>query len=199
MPALLLPILGRILPAIGLTLLAWFAWHKVDSTCWSSACREVSSELQQSKQALLQAHERATALALLWSEAINRVEVKYVEVARDRAVAVQGLRERAGRIRSSTDRAHLVVSPDALRVLGDAASIANDTAPPAGDSGPGQAVPDAAGPAETTLTDWLEFAINAAEAYRDAEDKHLACVAAYEAIRNGQAQGIPSSGPDMGR
>ena len=194
MPALLLPILGRLLPIVGMALLAWFAWHKVDNWC-NSACEAKSLQLSEATAALQQAHERATALALLWSEAINRVEVRYVEVARDRVVAVQGLRERAGRIRSDTDRAHLVVSRDALGVLGDAANIANNTAPPGGDSGAGQAVSAPAGPAETTLTDWLEFAINAAEAYRDAEDKHLACVAAYEAIRNGQTEAAHSSGP----
>lgn len=194
MIGLLLPILSRVLPALALAALAWFAWHRVDNWC-NSACVEQRTQFENARTQIGIAQARATALALLWAEAINRVEVRYVEVVRARTDAVAGVRERAGRIRSDTDRAHLVVSAAALSVLGDAANIANNTAPPGGDSGAGQAVSAPAGPAETTLTDWLEFAINAAEAYRDAEDKHLACVAAYEAIRNGQTEAAHSSGP----
>lgn len=188
--AFLLPLLLRALPFLAAAALAWYGWHRVDNWC-NSACVEQRTQLGNARTQIGIAQARATALALLWAEAINRVEVRYVEVVRARTDAVAGVRERAGRIRSDTDRAHLVVSRDALGVLHDAERIANDTAPAAGDSGPGQAVSDAAGPAETTLTDWLEFAINAAEAYRDAEDKHLACVAAYEAIRNGQTEAAP--------
>ena len=194
MMAFLLPLLLRALPFLAAAAIAWSGWHRVDNWC-NSACVEQRTQLGNARTQIGIAQARATALALLWAEAINRVEVRYVEVFRARTDAVAGVRERAGRIRSDTDRAHLVVSRDALGVLHDAERIANDTAPAAGDSGPGQAVSDAAGPAETTLTDWLEFAINAAEAYRDAEDKHLACVAAYEAIRNGQTEAAPSSGP----
>lgn len=192
--AFLLPLLLRALPFIAAAALAWYGWHRVDNWC-NSACVEQRTQLGNARTQIGIAQARATALALLWAEAINRVEVRYVEVVRARTDAVAGVRERAGRIRSDTDRAHLVVSAAALSVLGDAANIANNTAPPGGDSGAGQAVSAPAGPAETTLTDWLEFAINAAEAYRDAEDKHLACVAAYEAIRNGQTEAAHSSGP----
>ena len=192
--AFLLPLLLRALPFLAAAAVAWYGWHRVDNWC-NSACVEQRTQFENARTQIGIAQARATALALLWADAINRVEVRYVEVVRDRADAVAGVRERAGRIRSDTDRAHLVVSRDALGVLHDAERIANNTAPAAGDSGPGQAVSAPAGPAETTLTDWLEFAINAAEAYRDAEDKHLACVAAYEAIRNGQTEAAPSSGP----
>lgn len=192
--AFLLPLLLRALPFLAAAAVAWYGWHRVDNWC-NSACVEQRTQLGNARTQIGIAQARATALALLWAEAINRVEVRYVEVVRARTDAVAGVRERAGRIRSDTDRAHLVVSAAALSVLGDAANIANNTAPAAGDSGAGQAVSAPAGPAETTLTDWLEFAINAAEAYRDAEDKHLACVAAYEAIRNGQTEAAHSSGP----
>lgn len=190
----LLHLLLRALPFIAAAAVAWYGWHRVDNWC-NSACVEQRTQFENARTQIGIAQARATALALLWADAINRVEVRYVEVVRARTDAVAGVRERAGRIRSSTDPVRVRVPADALRVLGDAASIANNTAPPAGDSGTGQAVPDPAGPAETTLTDWLEFAINAAEAYRDAEDKHLACVAAYEAIRNGQTEAAPSRGP----
>ena len=194
MMAFLFPLLLRALPFIAAAAVAWYGWHRVDNWC-NSACVEQRTQLGNARTQIGIAQARATALALLWAEAINRVEVRYVEVVRARTDAVAGVRDRAGRIRSDTDRAHLVVSAAAISVLGDAANIANNTAPPGGDSGAGQAVSAPAGPAETTLTDWLEFAINAAEAYRDAEDKHLACVAAYEAIRNGQTEAAHSSGP----
>ena len=192
--AFLLPLLFRALPFLAAAALAWYGWHRVDNWC-NTACQSERTQFENARTQIGNAQARATALALLWAEAINRVEVRYVEVVRARADATANVRERAGRIRSDTDRAHLVVSRDALGVLHDAERIANDTAPAAGDSGAGQAVSAPAGPAETTLTDWLEFAISAAEAYRDAEDKHLACVAAYEAIRNGQTEAAHSSGP----
>ena len=180
--AFLLPLLLRALPFLAAAAVAWYGWHRVDNWC-NSACVEQRTQFENARTQIESAQARATALALLWAEAINRVEVRYVEVVRARTDAVAGVRERAGRIRPATDSVRVRVPPDALRVLGDAANIANNTAPAAGDSGPGQAVSDPAGSAETTLTDWLEFAINAAEAYRDAEDKHLSCVAAYEALR----------------
>ena len=189
--AFLLPLLFRALPFLAVAALAWYGWHRADNWC-NSACVEQRTQFENARTQIENAQARATALALLWAEAINRVEVRYVDVVRARTDAVAGVRERAGRIRPATDSVRVRVPPDALRVLGDAANIANNTAPAAGDSGPGQAVSDPAGSAETTLTDWLEFAINAAEAYRDAEDKHLACVAAYEAIRNGQTETAPS-------
>lgn len=194
MPAFLLPVLGRLIPVLGMMLLAWFAWHKVDNWC-NSACQAQSQQLAEANSALQQAHERATALALLWSEAINKVEVRYVEVARDRAVAVQGLRERAGRIRPSTDPVRVRVPADALGVLGDAARLANSPEPAAAagsDQVAAAPVPGPAGPADTTLSEWISFAVDAAEAYREASDKHQACVAAYEAARS--AVGTINSG-----
>ena len=183
--ALLLPLLLRALPFLAAAALAWYGWHRVDNWC-NTACQSEHTQFENARTQIESAQARATALALLWAGAIEKERIRYVEISRARADATANVRERAGRIRSDTDRAHLVVSRDALGVLHDAERIANDTAPAAGDSGPGQAVSDPAGPAETTLTDWLEFAINAAEAYRDAEDKHLACVAAYEAIRTAE-------------
>ena len=191
MPAFLIPLLIRGAMALAVVAALWMVWHRVDNWC-NEACQSAQTETAEARTQIgllhtqiRQAQERATALALLWAESINRVEVRYVEVARDRTNAAAGVRERAGRIRHSTDPVRIVVPPDALGVLGDAAALANAEPPAAaeGDQRPAEAVPVAAGPAETTLTDWLAFAVDAAEAYREAADKHLACVSAYEAAR----------------
>jgi hypothetical protein len=75
------------------------------------------------------------------------------------------------------------VPVDALGVLRDVAEFANDSAAPEGGQRTAAPVPDPAGPAETTLADWVEFAIEAGAAYREAADKHQACVAAYDQLR----------------
>ena len=196
--AFLLPILGRLLPVLGVLFAAWYAWHKADNWC-NGACKDARAELSVAQGQIQAAQERATALALLWAKAINNVEVRYVELAGNRADATANLRERAGRIRPATSSVAIRVPDDALRVLGDVAEFANDTPAPEGNQGASEAVPVAAGGAETTLDEWIAFAIDAGEAYREAADKHQACVAAYDAVRsdvgsikeadNGQDQG----------
>ena len=178
----LLPILSRLLPALGILLALWFAWHKIDNWC-NGACSDARAELATAQGQIQAAQERATALALLWSEAINRVEVRYVELAGNRADATAGIRERAGRIRPSTSSVSVRVPADALGVLRDVAEFANDSAAPEGSQGAAAPVPIPAGPAETSLADWVEFAIEAGAAYREAADKHHACVSAYDQLR----------------
>ena len=180
--AFLLPILGRLLPVLGVLFAAWFAWHKADNWC-NGACSEARAELSVAQGQIQAAQERATALALMWSEAINRVEVRYVELAGDRADAAANLRERAGRIRSATSGVSIRVPADARGVLRAVAEFANDSAAAEGGQGAAAPVPDPAGPAETSLADWVEFAIEAGAAYREAADKHHACVAAYDQLR----------------
>lgn len=183
--AFLLPILGRLLPILGVLFAAWYGWHRLDNWC-NAACQSASSKLTIAEQQITAAQERATAIAMLWAKAINNVEVRYVEVVSERTAAASGLRERAGRIRPATDSVSVRVPADALRVLDDAAKLANNSAAPAVDQRPTAPFPDAAGPAETTLSDWVAFAVDAAEAYRDAADKHSACVAAYESLTTQQ-------------
>jgi hypothetical protein len=180
---ILLQILVRLIPALAVAILAWYGWYRVDHWC-NTECRHYRTSadtLQQEKQ---QAQDRATALALLWSEAINRVEVRYVEVARTRSDAAARLRERAGRIRLDGGGVGVRVPPAAVGLLDDAHRLAND--PPA--AGGDQSAPDPVhAPADavaidTTLATWIATYLEAAIAYRDAADKHLACVAAYESL-----------------
>lgn len=181
--AFLLPILGRLIPILGILFAAWFAWRAVDGWC-NGACEDARAELVTAQAQIQEAQERATALALMWSEAINRVEVRYVELAGDRADAAANLRERAGRIRPATAGVSIRVPADAVGVLGDVARFANDSPAPAVDQGAAAPVPGPARDADTTLTEWISFAVEAGAAYREAADKHAACVAAYDSLRS---------------
>ena len=185
----LLLVLSRIWPYLLGAALLTGGWLYADRVCWSTACRQYRASADTLRAEKAAAQERATAMALLWAKAIDNVEVRYVEVARDRENAASGLRERARSIGLGTRGASIRLPPDAISLLGDIASFANDSAPAAVDQKPPEAVSQPA--RDTSLADWLTFAADAADAYRDARDKHLACVAAYESLRedrNGQAQ-----------
>lgn len=210
--AFLLPLLVRGAMVLAVVAALWGIWYKVDHWC-NGACQdaqaatvEANTQIEYLHTQIRQAQERATALALLWSEAINRVEVRYVEVERNRTAAAAGIRELAGRIRPATDRVSIRVPVDALGVLDSASRLANADAPAAaeGDKGTAAPVPDASGAAETTLTDWVAFAVDAAESYREAADKHMACVNLYESARtaqgiiNGQTGGSGPGHPGVG-
>ncbi len=181
--AFLLPILGRLIPILGILFAAWFAWRAVDGWC-NGACEDARAELVTAQAQIQEAQERATALALLWSEAINRVEVRYVEVARTRSDAAARLRERAGRIRLDGGGVGVRVPPAAVGLLDDAHRLANDPPAAGGDQSAPDPVPAPADTVEidTTLATWIATYLEAAIAYRDAADKHLACVAAYESL-----------------
>ena len=181
--AFLLPILGRLLPAIAILITVWIGWRAVDGWC-NGACKDARAELVTAQGQIQAAQERATALALMWSEAINRVEVRYVELAGNRADAAANLRERAGRIRPATAGVSIRVPADAVGVLGDVARFANDSPAPAVDQGAAAPVPAPARDADTTLAEWISFAVEAGAAYREAADKHAACVAAYDSLRS---------------
>ena len=180
---ILLQILVRLLPALAVAILAWYGWYRVDHWC-NTECRHYRTSadtLQQEKQ---QAQDRATALALLWSEAINRIEVRYVEMARTRSNAAARLRERAGRIRFDSGGVGIRVPPAAVGLLDDAHRLANDPPAAGGDQSAPDPVPAPADTVEidTTLATWIATYLEAAIAYRDAADKHMACVAAYESL-----------------
>ena len=180
---LLLSILGRLLPILAGLALAWYGWHRVDNWC-NGACQSLRQEVQTLQQEKQQAQERATALALLWSEAINRIEVRYVEMARTRSNAAARLRERAGRIRFDSGGVAIRVPPAAVGLLDDAHRLANDPPAAGGDQSAPDPVPAPADAVaiDTTLATWIATYLEAAIAYRDAADKHMACVAAYESL-----------------
>lgn len=204
--AILLPLLARLLPILAALGLVWYGWHRIDNWC-NGACvderergAELSVMLSDAEERIVAAQERATALALLWAKEVDNVKVRHVRVIEYRKADFGGAREAAGRIRLVTDGVAVRVPPDAARLLGDVADAANDTAAAGRDTQPAQAVPDAAG-SDTTLTQWIAFATDAAEAYRDAADKHQACVAAYDTLRAdvGTITEGTTDGQDQGR
>jgi hypothetical protein len=188
MPAFLIPWLIRGVMVLAVLAAVYAAWYKVDHWC-NSACVAKTSEAEQLAAAIVAARERATALALLWAKAIEQVEVRYVEVVKERIVRVQAIRQSAGAIKPATDAVAIPVPADASRLLGDSANLANDTAPASGDPSPAQAVPETT---DSTLTEWIDFSIAAAEAYADARGKHQACVAWANSISSPTQPPLPA-------
>jgi hypothetical protein len=179
-------LLIRLVPYLLGAIFIGVLWWRADHWC-NSACKEqteivvkVQGRLTELSGRLAAAQERATALALLWAEAIKKVEVRYVEAKNRQVVAFAGVRERAGRIRVDLDRVRIRVPAVALGVLDDAARAANASpSGPAGvDSGGPAPVPDAPGreDADTSLTEWVDFAGKAGEAYADVNAKRQAAV-----------------------
>lgn len=171
--------------------LLWGAWSAVNGWC-NGACKVATARADEAwvrvkaaDDAIARAHERATALALLWSEAIHRVEVKYVETVKWRTRTQIEYRER---VASAEVSGTITLSPGAVSVLSDSASAANDPGPTAGGEGAAAPVPEPAGDTATDAREWVEFAVEAAAAYADARDKWQACVSWAGEIRNANPQ-----------
>lgn len=187
LPAIVHRLLPYALGVLFVALVTWWGWRIANSWC-NGACQDAREEvaaLTVERDGLLAgikaAQDRASALAVLWADAIQKVEVRYVEAKRESTQLFAGLRERAGRIREGTAAVRVPVPAGALSVLADAHRGANggqDPAAAGGDSGAPAPVPaPAGGEVVTGLDEWVAFATEAAEAYADARQKHLACVA----------------------
>lgn len=197
------PGLGGMLPwiigGVAVAALAGWLWWRADHWC-NSACttqRDIAEaailRVGTLEEAIAVAQQRATDLALLWSDSINRQRIEYVQVVEYRDRVFTRYRDRVAGVGVS---GRITLADDARVLLGDAARSAREAAvgpaAPAGDSGSAETVPDAAGKpldapqageATTTPSEWLAFAVAAAEAYSDAAGKHRACVEAYGKIR----------------
>ena len=173
--------------AIGLAAVAglvWGAWSAVNNWC-NGACRAATERADKADAAIVAAHDRATALALLWSEAIQRIEVRHVEVVKWRTRTFVEYRERAAGVEVSGT---ITLSPGAVSVLSDSANSANDPGPTAVGEGTAAPVPEPAGDTATEAREWVEFAVEAAAAYADARDKWQACVSWAGAITQAEAK-----------
>lgn len=163
-------------------LLGWLAWQ------WSAfkeglreeGRAEVRAEWAVERAQLIAARD---AMIMRWAKAIQEVERVYVERVVVRESKFAGIRERAGQIRPATDAVPVPVPADATSLLADSANAANAAAVADGNPGAAEAVPVAAGnEAQTTLTEWTDFAREAGEAYADvyerfviARDTAIAC------------------------
>jgi hypothetical protein len=166
-------------------LLAWWQWADFKEGLREEGRAEVRAEWQKERAALIAARD---AMVMRWAAAIQTVERVYVERVVERETKFAGIRERAGAIKPATDAVPVPVPPAAVGLLADSANAANAPAVADGNSGAAQAVPAAAWDQATTLTDWTNFAREAAAAYADvyerfilARDSAKACHAAINA------------------
>jgi hypothetical protein len=124
-------------------------------------------------------------MVMRWAKAIQEVERVYVEKVVERESRFSAIRTRAGRIGVAGG---IRLNPDAIGVLRDTERAANsEAAPVAGGSAEAPApVPEASGGVApdaivthditTAAQEWITFAVDAAEEYKDARDKWQACV-----------------------
>lgn len=156
-------------------------YSKVMHWC-NTACVEVTAERDALQAEKTAAQERATALALLWADGLNKVEVRYVEQVKVVERVFGELRDRA---RAVVGGGGIQLRADEQRVLLDAHRAANpdpDPAVAAVDHRPAEAVPAATGDTIITPAQYAQAYVEGAEAYRDAYDKWQAAVAAYNAL-----------------
>jgi hypothetical protein len=187
----LITFLPYIIGGLAIASLAGWVWWQANSWC-NRACGEATERADIAESQLVAAHERATYLSLKWAEAIHKVEVKYVEVVKWRTQTFVEIRERPYHAEGS-----ITLGPDARGVLRDSASAANGAGSATGDSQATTTVPAATGdggqtsehstPAITSAPEWVDFSIRAAEAYAEAREKWLACVAWADSIKRAGA------------
>jgi len=167
----LLGLLPYIIGGILVASLAGWLWWRAQHWC-NVVCEEATERAAVADAKLVEAQNRATHLALLWADAVQRVERVYVEKVVERETKFAGIRERAGRINVAGG---IRLSPDAVGVLADSAATANNSAAPGASEGTTQAVPES--PRDTSAEEWVRFAVDAADAYADAREKWASCVA----------------------
>lgn len=155
-------------------------WLYLDRACWSSACESYRTQFEYARTQIENAQRQRNELALKWADAIQKTERVYVESARVAADAATGLRERARRPGAGSD-VRIRVPADAVRVLRDVPSLAagSPAARPVD-----EAAPTVSEAADTTLSEWVVFAVDAAAAYADAVAKWRGVVQAYENLRS---------------
>jgi hypothetical protein len=142
---------------------------------------EVRAEWQADRARLIAARD---AMVMRWAAAVQNVERVYIEKVVEREKTFTGVRERAGRINVAGG---IRLDAAAVGVLRDVERAAN-AAEPAAAAGPGDGADLVSEPAgseavDTSAADWVAFAIDAGERFRQVDDARLECVAMYEAAR----------------
>lgn len=170
---------------------AWALWWKVDHWC-NAACTDLQAVVARLEGEKKAAQERASAIAVMWADGLNKVEVRYVEVERAVRNTFAGLRDRTRGV-SADSSGGIRLGSRAVELLDDAHRAANagDPSAPQVDHRPAEAVPvapsdetsSATGDVILTPEAFAALYVDAAEAYRDAYEKWKAAVAAYEELR----------------
>jgi len=172
----LLTFLPYIICGIAIASLAgwlWWQWSGYKEGLREEGRAEVRVEWQAERAQLIAARD---AMVMRWARAIQEVERVYVEKVAERESRFSAIRTRAGRIGVGGG---IRLSDGAVGVLRDTERTANSEAAPA-PSGGAEApapVPETPWDVDTTAQQWITFAVDAAEAYKDARDKWQACTA----------------------
>jgi hypothetical protein len=188
---LLMSILPYIIGGVAVAMLAGYVWWKADH--WCNAACETQTDIAQAatlrvgdlETAIAAAQQRATDLALLWSEAIQHERVKYIETVKWQTRVFTQYRERTTSVGASGS---IRLSDDARVLLGDAARSSGQggasAAPAAGDR-PADApvAAPAGGEVDTSAQEWVAWSVAVAEWASEARAKHAFCVEAYGKIR----------------
>jgi hypothetical protein len=160
--------------AIGVTIYRINRWCNVACT----EAREERDELRAERDAAI---NHASRVAQAWADEFNRAQEKAREEEKRNAERFAALQARA----KGLNRALVTVTADLHRVLQDSARAANGpAAPAAGDSPAPDPVPGTA--VAYDQRDLAEYAVKAAEAYRDAVSQWNACVDYYDNLAKSQ-------------
>lgn len=188
----LMAMLPWIIGGIAAAALAGWLWWRVDHWC-NSECSTQKDIAQAAtlrvgdlETAIAAAQQRATDLALLWSEAIQHERVKYIETVKWQTRVFTQYRERTTSVGASGS---IRLSDDARVLLGDVARASGQggasAAPAAGDRAADAPAPaPAGGEVETSAQEWVAWSVAVAEWASEARAKHQFCVEAYGKIRD---------------
>ena len=164
--------------------LAFGVYWKANTWCNKSCeaqtvkARTAEGKIRTLEAQLREAQERATALALLWSEQVDKTEAANALALKARQSTFTTL---AGRARLVPRGAAIRLPAGAWGVLHDASSAANAARPAAVSEAP--ADPVSAAPGAVDAADLTASWVAAAAAYADAYGQWQSCVQHYEALQ----------------
>ena len=172
------PIVRPLLPYLIAAAAIGAGWLWLDQRC-NAACERKSRQLSAITEQMEQARQRATDLALLWANVLDRAD-RTAKASKEKADATfAAIADNSRRVASSGS---IRISPDALRVWGDASAAANGQAPPAEPDPRPYPVPVPAEGIRVEEAELREKWQEAARAYEDAKSLHRQTVLACEAL-----------------
>src|SRR5687767_11388935 len=112
MLSILIPWLIRGVALLAVLAALYGLWWRVDHWC-NAACRIAEQRATLAEEAIQIAQARATAIALLWANASENVQVVYRDKVVIREVKVAAILESAGKIKPATNAVVVPVPADA--------------------------------------------------------------------------------------
>jgi hypothetical protein len=166
----LLPLLPYLLALGGLV----GGYLYADRACWSTACHKVTAERDALKTEKAAAIQRATDLALLYGQTLDKVDAAAKAARKEADARFADLSVRA---KSAAGNRTVPVASASVRLWADASLSANGIKAPAAGLSEERAPVSEASVSEAELN---QFVTDAAAAYRAVDDARLACIALYE-------------------